>query len=113
MPTRPAGPCGQPGCRELRPCPTHARKPWTPTGRAPARLRGRAHGAARRRVITRDGPLCRRCRLIPGVILDHIAELADWRLGDPDPNRDENLQMLCDACNAAKTAEAAEARRHR
>lgn len=114
MPTRPPGPCGTPGCPNLRPCADHQRKAWTPTGNSHPRLRGRAWANARRRVLHRDGPLCAAdgCTRL-GHILDHIDELADWQPEDPDPNRDENLQLLCTDCNDAKTKAAAAARRMR
>lgn len=113
MPTAPPGPCTTPGCPNLRPCPTHQPKAWTPTGNSHPRLRGRAWANARRRIHHRDGPLCATGCGRLGRILDHIDELADWQPGDPDPNRDDNLQLLCQRCHDEKTQQSAAARRSR
>lgn len=69
------------------------------------RMRGRAWMALRERVIVQAAMTCAGCGVItPDLECDHITPL--WRGGNDDR---DNLQALCVACHAAKTAaEAAE-----
>jgi 5-methylcytosine-specific restriction protein A len=66
------------------------------------RIRGRALQERRERWIRRD-PLCKHCReagrVSLGVELDHIRSIEDGGADD-----DSNLQLLCEACHAIKTA---------
>ena len=82
-------PCAAPGCPEITVgarCAAHSVR------------RSRAWPAARRAHLARE-PRCRQCGA-PATQVDHIIPLAR---GGPelDPR---NLQALCRACHAAKTA---------
>ncbi len=71
------------------------------------RIRGRANQRRRERILT-ERPLCVHCeaqgRVSEATEVDHIVPL--WKGGG---EHDGNMQPLCHACHAAKTAaEAAE-----
>jgi 5-methylcytosine-specific restriction endonuclease McrA len=55
------------------------------------------HRDLRAFVLARDGNRCRRCGSIENLVADHI--LSRRNGGSHHP---ENLQALCDRCNAAK-----------
>lgn len=94
------GVCSTPGCPNLNPCATHARKPWESSTRR-ARLPGNWN-TLRAAALRRDRHRCRTCGA-PATEVDHIARGDDHRL--------TNLQSLCSPCHQAKTtAEATEAR---
>lgn len=92
----------------LQPAPQRLQgiKPVSP---ARERTRGRAWMSARDRVMRRDCGLCQTClragRLRAAVQVDHIVELADGGTDD-----EANLEAICHACHASKTA-ASQARR--
>ena len=71
---------------------------------ADGRLRGRKLQAARLRIWSAD-PHCARCRKLVayphGFELDHIMALHK----DGSTNDDDNMQVLCPACHASKTAQ--------
>ena len=72
------------------------------------RITGREHGRIRQRVLLRDEYTCRACgRVDPGpwLVVDHIKPLCDGGL-----ESDDNRQVLCVECHAAKTAAEAAAR---
>jgi len=64
---------------------------------------GKAYQRVRRLVIERDQGLCQQCKrmgkLTPGAEVDHIKPLAHG--GD---HSSDNLEYLCRACHAFKTA---------
>lgn len=98
---RAKGVCARPGCPNLQPCATHARKPWASSTRR-SRLPGN-WDTLRRHVLERDGHRCQHCGAPAGEV-DHIIA--------GDDHRPAALQSLCVACHAAKTAtESAEGRR--
>lgn len=51
----------------------------------------------RRRILARDGRVCRQCGATSDLQIDHIEP---WILGGSDA--DSNLQVLCRKCNMAK-----------
>jgi hypothetical protein len=61
------------------------------------RERARITLAVRRRVIARDGALCRFCGVTDDLTIDHV--LALTRGGTSD---DDNLAILCRPCNSRK-----------
>jgi len=66
-------------------------------GRLKTRCPG--HRALREFVIWRDGSKCRRCDAIEDLIADHIVSRRNGGSHHPD-----NLQCLCQACNARKAS---------
>src|SRR5690349_18493319 len=77
------------------------RKPWRDSSTAGQRLRGRALQRLRKTVLA-EQPLCpctRPGRAVLAVEVDHITPLS---LGGTYER--SNLQGLCEACHAAKTA---------
>jgi 5-methylcytosine-specific restriction protein A len=112
MPTAAPRACPVQGCPSLvtreRPCPTHPRRAWATTRRsATARGYGVFWQGARRAVLMHE-PLCRPCtaagRVSAATEVDHIIPKARGGTDDLD-----NLQPICDACHARKSA--AEGRR--
>lgn len=95
------GVCPTSGCPNLRPCPTHQRKPWagsTRRQRLPPDWERRRQAA-----LTRDQHTCRACGA-RATEVDHINRGDDHQLA--------NLQSLCHPCHRTKTqTEAAAARR--
>ena len=97
----PSSPCPQPGCRNLRPCPTHGQRvDYRPSAAVRGydrtwRLLRNAHLAGE--------PLCRHCakdkRVTLATEVDHIVpiEVRPERRLDP-----ENLQSLCHKCHIKK-----------
>lgn len=63
------------------------------------------HAALRAFVISRDGSLCVRCGSAERLVADHIISRRNGGSHHPD-----NLQCLCDSCNARKAGK--EDRRH-
>ena len=61
------------------------------------RIRGREYYRVRKRIMRRDGHLCRRCSRLAQEI-DHILPLSDG-----GSESDINLQALCHDCHAEKT----------
>ncbi len=108
MPMKPLRACSVPGCRNLGTgsrCPAHqeaadaSRQAWASTeGSASSRGYGATWRRLRQMVLNRD-PICRQCRREPSFAVDHVVPKA--RGGDDSM---ENLQGLCRACHAAKTA---------
>ena len=83
------GPCSAPGCGAI-----------TNQVRCPAHRRGRsALWPKVRRAVLAAAPRCAHCGAL-AVEVDHITPLAD-NGAELDPN---NLQPLCRACHAQKTA---------
>lgn len=73
------------------------------------RPRGRAWMTQRERIAARDGYLCRGCGLVWQPSLDQVDHIIE--LEDGGTNDDDNLQLLCNDCHAAKTRASAAARR--
>ena len=115
MPLKPLRACSVPGCRNLGTgdrCEEHqqrheaTRPAWTSTkGSASSRGYGATWRRLRKLVLHRD-PICRACCRAPSTTVDHIVPKAR---GGQDTM--ENLQGLCAACEAAKTAKDAAAGR--
>lgn len=55
------------------------------------------HAALREFVIARDGGKCKRCASVDNLIADHIVSRRNGGTHHPD-----NLQCLCQSCNARK-----------
>lgn len=101
--------CGEPGCIEDQPCPTHTPAPWAGSHSAGF------PSATRRRILTRDRtcvcPSCPACTPAgctrASTQADHIVPRSKG-----GPNTMSNGQGLCTGCHDVKTkAEAAEGRR--
>lgn len=91
--------CAQPGCPNLRPCPTHQRKPWANAKqRRPGALTGSALQTRNRRIIARDHGLCGICGMPEATQVDHIVPLAE---GGSD--EDHNLRAVHPACHRIKS----------
>ena len=101
MPAHSLRPCTQPGCGELVThgrCAKHAYQDRSgPTNPKYLRKAWRELRAAK----LRAEPLCKECfalgRVVPAACVDH-------KDGNPENDRAENLQSLCLACHARKTA---------
>lgn len=119
----PMKPCAKPGCPErvalgTRHCDVHARTVRQADdrrrGTAAQRGLGYAHQRQRERIL-RAEPLCRHCRAAgrtrAATELDHIIPrsraVGGWVIKDGVRMRyddDRNVQPLCHACHAAKSA---------
>lgn len=111
MPIAPTGPCGTPGCPEVRPCPTHKIKPWAGSKerrrQLGANLTERQEQIRRRRVLRRHGHICHVCQEGMADEVDHVVPLAE---GGAD--HDSNMRPIHSVpCHKRKTA--AEATRGR
>ncbi len=104
MPTAPTGPCGTPGCPEVRPCPTHPpAKPW-----AASKARRQATGAItggraltnrNRKILKRHRYICHVCGEDFADQVDHVVPLAEGGTDD-----DSNLRPIHSTpCHAAKS----------
>jgi 5-methylcytosine-specific restriction protein A len=106
MPTRPASPCSVFGCKNTKPCPFHARKPWegiNPNrGKVAARGYGEAHRKWRTLVLRRD-PFCTLryygCTRL-STVADHIVRISEGGLRFDLANG----QGVCQHCHAIKSA---------
>lgn len=58
------------------------------------------HAALREFVIHRDGGRCRQCGSTERLVADHIVSRRNGGTHHPD-----NLQCLCDSCNARKAGQ--------
>lgn len=96
--------CSHPGCPNLQPCPTHARKPWEGSTRRQRLPRG--WEKTRRRILRRD-PICKDGRACDGMALS--TEVDHTVAGDD--HSDANLQGICADCHKVKTQEEARAAR--
>ena len=103
MPTRAFTPCSQPGCPTLvdHPgrCAEHIRTKDRRRGTAAARGYDTRWQQLRASHLHRE-PLCRRCGR-PATDVDHMDNLGPHGPRGRDP---ANLQSLCHACHARKTA---------
>lgn len=110
MPHVPPGPCGHPGCPEVRPCPDHPQKAWaghTARRRAITGLSGSAEQKRNRRILRKNGAICHYCGEPGADQVDHVIELMD---GGPDD--DSNLAPIHSTpCHIRKTEESRRARR--
>ena len=61
--------------------------------------RGPGHAALREYIIHRDGGKCVRCGSENSLLADHVISRRNGGQHHPD-----NLQCLCDSCNARKSA---------
>jgi len=76
----------------------HLGRSWiVPTIRGRLKMKIPAHKALREFVIHRDGGRCRRCGATELLVADHIRSRRNGGSHHPD-----NLQCLCDSCNARK-----------
>jgi len=111
MPIAPPHPCAVSMCPHMTPCPVHPRVAWRGATPAPPRIRGRKLQRLIKQLFDRQ-PLCVVCqaagRVTVATIRDHVINLAAPGATDTE----DNVQAICDACHAAKTAaEAARGRR--
>lgn len=111
MPTKPATPCGQPGCPHLRPCPKHPRTPWAASTHNQRRtVSGWEEQRRQQRVLQRDRGICHRCGHPGADQADHVIPLTEQ-----GPDDETNLAAIhgrrCPTCGARchvdKTAEEA------
>ena len=121
MPRRPLKPCAYPGCPNLvkpgeRYCKEHKKnryKQYDETKRnkeAKKIYNSRQWRKVRETKMKECGGLCEMClkegRIVKADVVDHIVELKDGGCAFCL----ENLQCLCNACHAKKTARAREGR---
>lgn len=96
---RPSGICVEPGCHELKPCPTH-RKAWAPGQKAKTGRSGWDSQRRNARVLRRHRTICHVCGRPGGDQVDHVLALA---LGGADT--DDNLRPIHPRpCHLEKTA---------
>lgn len=113
MPIASPRPCGQPGCRSMQVergrCSVHQLpSTWEQSHRGKtAEQRGYGHAwkLKRKQILLRDQGICQPCiKSVPSRVsmatqVDHIVPKAHGGTDD-----DDNLQAICTACHAAKTA---------
>ena len=112
MPAAAPRPCTSPGCRRLLPyqtyCPDHPPKAqWQRREAHRGNRHERGYGTAwtklREVILIRDKGLCQPCakadRISVATAVDHITPKSQGGTDDPG-----NLQGICHACHAAKTA---------
>lgn len=99
MPSRPPGPCTQPGCPELTTsgrCPAHATGRWDRSKRKaslPANWQ-----RLRLRILKRDGHRCYLC----GASANRVDHVTPAYLGGTD--MESNLAAICGQCDSRKSA---------
>lgn len=93
MPNRPKAVCDHAGCPNLKPCPTHTRKPWEGSNRG-STWRWRK---TRARILRRD-PWCTAGCGRPSTEVHHVTPVADGGTDDP-----ANLVGICHPCHITET----------
>ena len=108
MPKKPLKPCAWVGCPELtgdRYCKEHTRQinkdyDESRRDRASKKIYDSPRWRKLRLVVLKREPMCRMCKTSPATLVDHIKEIRDGGA----PFDVDNLQPLCAACHAKKTA---------
>jgi len=103
MPTLPAGPCRQPGCPHLQPCPAH--KPTQANGAQRRRARGNPRSgweeqARNRRTIRQHHGICYLCGQPGATEVDHVIPL---RVTGPAGDVETNRRPAHHLCHVEKT----------